>query len=259
MFGAGKHFIIRTGVSLLLTASFFLVSCATQEKDPAKRVLLESVKSTGGMSRSTGWTSLVQKGTLTSVWPGWGTLKADAEYYTVKPDKQLLDQDYSAHDHPFYFVYTYNAGQAWSEVNMGIRQNDRTTSMLEKRMREIDGLAYFVTACDTFYIDSTATDDSLFTVSQFTRIGCVQNGDTILFDIASDTRYPLRKIERSQAGETHTIMSDYRKSGALTVPYRVTVYQNGSMTSDFDWEEIVYDVEVDPALFEKNRPEQDGS
>ncbi len=242
-------------LSACLPLAFILASCAATEKDPAKSVLLDSVKAMGGMSRATGWNTLVQKGTMTSEWPGWGTVKADCAYYTQKPDKQLLDQDYSAYDHPFYFVYVYNGGQAWSEVNMGIRQNERTTAMLEQRMREIDGLAHFISSADSFFTAAAVPDDSLLAGTELTRIGCLAGGKTVLFDITRATRLPARKIEKDQDVETHTIMEDYRNIGGRTVPFHVTVYQNGAKTTEFFWEEIQYDVPVDPAIFEKNRPQ----
>ena len=245
----------RDILSILSLSLFLIASCSTGEKDPAKSALLGSVKAMGGMSKATGWRTLVQKGTMTSEWPGWGTVKADCTYYTQKPDKQLLDQDYSAYDHPFYFVYVQNGAQAWSEVNMGIRQSERTTAMLEQRMREIDGLAYFVANSDSFFIVPDAPADSLLAGRALTRVGCVSGDKTVYFDIDAATRLPARKIEKSGEVETWTIMEDYRDAGGRKVPFHVTVYQNGAKTNEFVWEEIVFDTPVDPAIFEKNKPQ----
>ena len=246
---------LQAMLSILSLSLFLLASCSTGEKDPAKSVLLDSVKAMGGMSKATGWRTLVQKGTMTSEWPGWGTVKADCTYYTQKPDMQLLDQDYSAYDHPFYFVYVQNGAQAWSEVNMGIRQNERTTAMLEQRMREIDGLAHFVSSSDSFFIVPDAPADSLLAGMELTRIGCVSGDKTVYFDIDRATRLPAGKIETSGEVETRTIMEDYRDAGGRKVPFHVTVYQNGAKTNEFIWEEIVFDTQIDPAIFEKNKPQ----
>lgn len=249
----GIRFPVKQAAAVLCIC--LITSCSPREKDPARRVLAGSLDAMGGAEKLGGWTTLVEEGTLTSVWPGWGTLKADCTHYTWKPDRLVWDQDYSAYDHPFYFVYSYNGGDAWVEVNLGIRQNPRYTEMLAKRMKEIDGLLHYYSEYDSFYIDTGVEDDSLFTAADITRIACVDTADTVFFDIDNTTHFPVRKIEIGDRGETHTVMSDYRSAGKLTVPYRITVYQNGSMTSDFVWEKIEYGAEIDPAVFEKNRPE----
>jgi nucleosome binding factor SPN SPT16 subunit len=50
-------------------------------------------------------------------------------------------------------------------------------------------------------------------------------------------------------------MEDYRNAGGRKVPFHVTIYQNGAKTTEFVWEEIVFDTPVDPAIFEKNKPQ----
>ena len=252
-----KRFRVRgcgVAFAVALIISSFIASCASVEKDPARKVLVDAVKAMGGESKLTGWTTMIEKGTLTSIWPGWGTLNAECTHYTSKPDKLLLDQDYSANDHPFYFVYTLNGEDVWAEVNLGIRQNDRYTDMMKKKMREIDGIAHFLAVCDSFYIIPGVPDDSLFAGAELTRVACLGEADTVLFDFSNDTKLPVRKIETEQGGERHLLMDDYREVSGRKVPFHLKLYQNGALTNEFTWEEINYDVKIDPAIFEKNRP-----
>ncbi|MBN2184677.1 MAG: hypothetical protein JW746_05070 [Candidatus Krumholzibacteriota bacterium] len=254
-----KRFRIRgyaAAVAAALIISSLIISCAAVEKDPAKKVLKDAVKVMGGESKLTGWTTMIERGTLTSFWPGWGTLNAECTHYTSKPDKLLLDQDYSANDHPFYFVYTLNGEDVWAEVNLGIRQNERYTDMMKKKMREIDGIAHFLAICDSFYIVSGIPDDSLFAGDELTRVACLGEADTVLFDFSNDTKLPVRKIETGQSGETHLLMDDYRTVSGRKVPFHLRLYQNGALTNEFKWEEISYDVNIDPGIFEKNRPQK---
>ena len=252
-----KRFRIRGDAAALLAAviiSSFIVSCSPVEKDPARKVLVDAVKVMGGESKLAGWTTRIEKGTLISFWPGWGTLNAECIHYSSKPGKLLLDQDYSANDHPFYFVYTLNGEDVWAEVNLGVRQSQRYTDMMKKKMREVDGIAHFLASCDSFYIIPGVPDDSLFTGAELTRVACLSETDTVLFDFSNDTRLPVRKIETGQSGETHLLMDDYREVSGRKVPFHLKLYQNGVLSNEYVWEEISYDVKIDPAIFEKNRP-----
>ncbi len=248
----------RTTIAAVLMAAMVLAAalagCAPGEKDPARKVLAEAVKAMGGRSLATGWKTRVEKGTMISVWPGWGTLQAECAQYAMKPDKLLLDQDFSANDNPFYFVYTLNGDQAWQEVNLGIRQNQRTTDMLLKRMKEIDGIPWFLDNSDSIYIETDVPDDSLMTGSEITRVACITGTDTVMFDISNETSLPLRKIEHTPSGRSHLLMEDYRKTGKRTLPFHLRQFQDGTLTNEYLWESIEFDVEIDPAIFEKNRP-----
>ncbi len=97
----------------------------------------KSVEALGGMEKAAGWKTSVSTGLMTTNWPGWGDLKADCTYFVQKPDMMVLDQDYSVYDHPFFFRYTYNAGEAWVMVNLNVRQSPRYTEMLEKGLRTV--------------------------------------------------------------------------------------------------------------------------
>ena len=245
----------RTTVLLaVLTISMLIAACSPAEKDPAKKVLHDAVKAMGGESKLTGWTTRIEKGTLISIWPGWGKLTAECTHYTNKPDKLLFDQDYSANDHPFYFVYTLNGEQAWSEVNLGIRQSQRTTDMLEKKMREVDGITYFLASCDSFYIVPGVPDDSLYSGADLTRVACIAGEDTTLLDFLNTSRLLARKIESGQGGRTHLLMDDYRKVSGRKVPFHLRQYTNGTLSNEYKWDEISFDIEIDPAIFEKNKP-----
>ncbi|MBN1164385.1 MAG: hypothetical protein JXB45_07385 [Candidatus Krumholzibacteriota bacterium] len=256
--------LLRTGKALpfltcvLVFGLALYTGCSREEKiletDPAKRLLAQSVKALGGMKKATSWTTRVEEGRLTSIWPGWGTLQAKCTHYVEKPGKLLLDQDYSAYDHPFYFTHTYNQGEAWTVVNLGIRQSPSTTQNLEQRLRTADGPAYYLSQCDTFFLVAEVPDDSLLTGSGLDRIGCVDRGDTVYFDLDKVTHLPARKIESGPRGLSQTIMRDYRETGGLQVPFHLTVYQNGVKASEFNWEKITFNNRIDPALFEENRP-----
>ncbi len=227
-------------------------------KDPARKVLAESVKAMGGLKRASGWKTRIEKGEMFSDFPGWGRLQAKCARYVEKPDKIFIDQDYSAFDNPFYFSYTYNNGVAWQEVNMGIRQNPATTAYLERQLKTIDGAAYYLTGCDTFFIVTDVEDDSLLTASRLERIGCVDEGDTAYFDICRETHLPLRMIAKERGSLLHTILDDYRKTGGLKVPFHLTVYRDGRKASEYRWEEISFGSRIDPEIFEKNRPADSG-
>ena len=236
----------------IITISLLHPGCAPQEKDPAKRLLAKAVKTLGGLDKTRSWTTRIERGTLTQVRPGWGTLKADCAFYVKKPGKLMMDQDFSAYDHPFYFEYYYSDGDAWAVVNANTHQNPRITENLEDFMKDVDGLPYYYDACDTFFLAGEVPDDSLFAGSTITRVGCVNDGDTVLFDISTESHLPVRIIK--QGGATHIILDDYRKIGGITSSFHRTMYENGTMTADYLWQEVLFDEEIDDALFEENRP-----
>ncbi len=62
-----------------------------------------------------------------------------------------------------------------------------------------------------------------------------------------------------EGGNEHVLFSDYRKAGGLTVPFRMTVYEGGALTAEYVWEKIEYDVPIDEAIFERDRPRGDAS
>lgn len=236
----------------IIMISLLYPGCAPQEKDPAKRQLSKAVKTLGGLDKTRGWTTRIERGILTQVRPGWGTLKADCAFYVKKPGKLKMDQDFSAYDHPFYFEYYYNGGDAWAVVNANTHQNPRITANLEEFMKDVDGLPYYYEMCDTFFLGGEIADDSLFAGSTIARVGCVHEGDTVLFDISAKSNLPVRIIK--QGGATHIILDDYRKTGGIKAPFHRTMYENGTMTSDYVWQEVLFDEEIDETLFEENRP-----
>ena len=73
-----------------------------------------------------------------------------------------------------------------------------------------------------------------------------------MFDISSKSHVPVRIIE--QGGSTHIILDDYRKTCGLMVPFHRTMYEGGTMTSDYEWEEVEFDKQIDDELFDQNRP-----
>lgn len=242
----------------LFSFSFLTLGCSPQEKDPAKRLLGKAVKKLGGLEKTRGWTTRMERGILTQNRPGWGTLQADCAFYVKKPGKLKMDQDFSAYDNPFYFEYYYNEGDAWAVVNANTHQNPRITANLEEFMKDVDGLPYYYDVCDTFYLAGEVADDSLFAGSEITRIGCVQEGDTVMFDFSTESHLPVRIIK--QGGATYIILDDYHKTCGIMAPFHRTMYENGAMTADYVWEEITFDGQIDDAIFEENRPpKQEGA
>jgi hypothetical protein len=164
-----------------------------------------------------------------------------------------LDQDFSAYDHPFFFAYYYNSGEAWMMVNLGTRQNERTTNRMTERMKTIDGVVYYLTNCDTFYLVTDVPDDSLVTAASIERVGVVDNGDTILFDLDKTTHMPVRRVEES--GSRQTLFDDYRDAGGIKMPFHVTSFEDGAK-SEYVWKEIRFGEKIDPANFEEYRPKK---
>jgi hypothetical protein len=251
----------RVAVGLTLSVIFVAGSlivlqsgCARKETNPAKALLAESVKKMGGEKKAAAWQTRVDKGVLTRQLPGWGTLHARCTLSVKKPDKLKLDQDYSAYDHPFFYTFYFNGGEAWFNVNLSVRQSPRYTKLLGDKMRRIDGPAYFLAQCDTFFMVPDVPDDSLFAATDISRIGVVDTGDTVYIDFDKLTKMPVRRIQ--DGGTTHTIMADYRDVNGLKLPFHEQVFQNGNMT-DYKWEEITFGVAIDEAIFEEDRPKKD--
>lgn len=221
----------------------------------AEGMMEKSVKALGGLERATGWKTSVSRGLMKANWPGWGDLQADCTYYIQKPDMMVLDQDYSVYDHPFFFRYTYNAGEAWVMVNLSVRQNPRYIEMLEKGLRTVDGIAYYLEHSDTLYIEPVTEPDSILTGVDFTRIAAIAGTDTVFFDLDNSTWLPIRSIEKDDQGTlNHNVYDDYRPVNGYLVPFHETSYANGSKNREMIWQSIEFDVEIDRAEFEKNRP-----
>lgn len=250
-----RRALVSAALSVTLTATFFAHSCAQQERNPAKRLLGEAVKSMGGLEKTRGWTTRIERGTLTQNRPGWGTLQAECAFYVKKPGKLKMDQDFSAYDNPFYFEYYYNEGDAWAVVNANTHQNPRIRANLEEFMQDVDGLSYYYDVCDTFFMGNEVAGDSLLAGSAITRVGCVHEGDTVMFDIDTESHLPRRVIK--DGGATHIILDDYRPTCDITAPFHRTTYRNGAMSADYIWEEVLYDEHIDDDLFEEHRPRKE--
>lgn len=237
---------------LALILIFIYTACGEKYTSPAERILGESVKAMGGMKNATNWETRYQKGLLTVYSGGWGTLKGEYTIQAKKPNMLKVDQDFSAFDHPFYYTYYLSGEDVWVEVNMGVRQHERYTDMMLDRYNTIVGAnVYYLTSCDTFFVDDTVEPDSLLTEIDFDRVGCVIDGDTTYFDIRKDTHYPVRIIEN---GNQDVLLEDFRESNGYMYPFKQTVYQNGALNSVVEWEEISFDVDIDDSIFETNKP-----
>ncbi len=247
----GLAFAVLLG--LVFAVSVLGTGHAGENDNPAKDLVAKSVKALGGEKKATGWKTRVDKGLLISNWEGWGELHADCTQWVKKPDKLKIDQDFSAYDHPFFFTYYYNAGEVWVMVNLGVRQHQRYTDRITKTMNTVDGLAHYLTACDTFYMVTDVPDDSLLASASFDRVGIIDDGDTVLFDIDKKTNYPVRRIDES--GATHVLLEDYRKTSGLRMPYHVTVYQGGAKTAEYKWDKIKFNAKVDDEIFDEYRPD----
>jgi hypothetical protein len=256
-----KNLFITAGVvvSALILASLPFVSPAGADDEISARKLLEkSVEAVGGKDNCDSWKTLIAKGDLTVHWEGWGSPKAAATLWVKRPDLMVLDQDFSANDHPFFFTYYYNKGDVWAVVNLGVRQHPRYTKMMTRALKNNHGVYYYLTKCDTMWVVPEVPDDSLVVGSTVDRVGIVDLGDTIMVDIDKETHLPVRQVE--DGGAQHTLFEAWHEAhGKLKRPYRVTVYQNGAVTAEYRWEEFKYDVPLDDGLFEEHRPPKDAS
>ena len=175
----------------------------------------------------------------------------------MRPDKLVLDQDFSAYDHPFFFTYYYNGGEVWAVVNLGVRQNPRYTDAMARAMKNTGGMHYYLNECDTFFVVTNVVDDSLVTASSIDRVGIVDDGDTVMVDLDKQTHLPVRMIR--EGGAEQSLFSDYRQVDRLTVPFRMIVYENGAVSAEYVWERIEFDKPIDEAIFEENRPKPEAS
>jgi hypothetical protein len=250
-----KFYRIHLGAALvaiicLLTLS---ASVAAGERGKAREMLDLAVESQGGAEKASGWKTRIEKGILNQFQPGWGSLKADNTRHVKKPDKIREERDFSAYDHPFFYHYYLNGDDAWLLVNMTVRQHPRVTTAMKDLMKTINGLAYYSDQCDTFFTVAEVPDDSLFSGSSLNRVGVVDNGDTVLFDLNKETHLLVRRIDRS--GTRHIITSDYRETGGLLVPFHIEVFEpQTGVTTEYLWDEIIFDAEIDDAIFEEYRP-----
>ena len=241
--------------ALLITAALALPVPGPAKADEgreAKELLAASVEAMGGMERATGWTTMVQRGILHQFQPGWGNLTADCTRHVEKPGKIRDERDFSAYDHPFFYQYYLNGDDAWMLVNMMVREHPRVTEAMRNMMRLIDGIAYYVEHTDTLFTVPEVPDDSLFAGMSLDRVGIVDRGDTVYVDISRETGYPVRRIDNG--GGRNIIMSMYREADGLMVPFHVQVLEQTGVKTEYLWDEIEYDVEIDDALFEEYRP-----
>jgi hypothetical protein len=218
--------------------------------DPAKSLLEKASKALG---EDKPWTTRVEKG-LHIEWDteGWGTLKADYTRSIKKPDKLKIDRDNSAYDHPFFRMYYYNGGDAWYVVNLNPGRSPQVTASMKTLLDRVDGIAFYLAACDTFFTAPAAPGDTLLPGAKLLRAGCVLKGDTTLFDIDAGSHLLKRRIENK--GTRVSLFEDYRKDDGRMVPFHVTIYDAGKKTNEFIWDEVAFGVALDDAIFEENRP-----
>ena len=240
-----------------LLASLFLVLAVlapadAKDKNPAKELVEKSVKASGGVSKLTGWTTRIDKGHMKAEWPGWGELHANYTRWIRKPDYMKIDQDFTAFDHPFFFTYYYNKGEVWAVVNLGVRQSERYTERITKSMKTIDGLAYYLAECDTFYLVTDAADDSLVAAASIDRVGVVNEGDTVLFDLDKKTHLVVRRIE--DGGAVQVLFEDYRDKNGAKLPFKTTAYQADGRVEEVVFEDYLFGAKIEDAVFEEFRP-----
>jgi len=246
------RFLIASAILVSLFAA--LPGCESAPSDPARRAFYNSVRALGGLEKTTGWKTRIQKGILETDFPGWPNLTADYTVHVKKPDKIRMDQNFTAYDHPFYYTFYGNGPDVWAVVNLNVRQSERYTSMIQQNLETVDGLPYYYTACDTFFVATEQPDDSLIAGYSVERVGCVLEGDTILFDLDAETHLPVRMIEVSSARQE--LMEDYRKTAGMMVPYKLARYSGGSERNRVEWEEIIFGAEIPDSLFLEFKPEE---
>jgi hypothetical protein len=247
-------------LAVTVIVSGLLVSSPTgafADETPGKKLLEKSVKAMGGEKKCASWKTMVETGELTVHWPGWGSPRAIATRSVKQPDKMVLDQDFSAFDHPFFFTYYYNAGDVWAIVNLGVRQHPRYTSFMTRAMKDTRGVYYYVANCDTFFVVPEVPDDSLVVGSTIDRVGIVEEGDTIIVDLDKETHLPVRQI--IDGGSQHVLFDNWKQIDGLKRPFHLTVYQNGAISAEYTWEKIEFDVPLADDLFEENRPPKNAS
>jgi outer membrane lipoprotein-sorting protein len=220
--------------------------------NPAKTLLMKASQTLG---EDKPWNTRVEKG-LETTWDrtGWGELRADYTRWVRRPDKLKIDRDNSAYDHPFFRTYYYNGGDAWYVVNLVPGRSPQLATNMKTLLERVGGIAYYLSACDTFFSVPTVPDDSLLAGAPLERVGCVLKGDTTLFDLNRKTLLPSRRIENK--GKRAYLLDDYRKTDRGMVPFRVTVYDEGLKSNEYLWSEIAFDQKIDDAMFEENRPPQ---
>jgi len=245
-----------TAIGLAL-ACFILLPLAArasgpvgETENPAKSILEKASKALGEQKT---WTTRVEKG-LQITWntPGWGTLKADYTRCIKKPDKLKIDMDNSAYDHPFFRMYYYNGGDAWYVTNLVPGRNPTVSANMKNLIERVDGIAFYLAACDTFFNVPNIPDDSLLSGTGLERAGCVFGGDTVLFDINKKTNLLVRRIENK--GKRVSIFEDYRNARGRKMPFHITVYDAGAKSNEFLWKEIAFDRKLNDSIFEENRP-----
>lgn len=248
-----SEIIIPMFICIVVVLSVILAGCAKEEEtDPARALVSKSVNALGGEKRTRGWNTRIEKGLFETHWPGWGDLKASCTRIVKKPNKLKIDRDFSAYDHPFFQTYFYSGGEAWMIINLNTRQYPTLASNLEGYLERVDGLPYYYTECDTFFLETEIPDDSLFTGSALDRVSVIHEGDTLLYDLDKQTHLPVRIIESD--GAQHTILEDYKKVSGMKVPFHITVFNNGAKQAEYTWEDIQFNKKVDDAVFEEGRP-----
>lgn len=250
---------MKRSIAPIFAACALAVTCvsALAGDDPARALLEESVAASGGMDAIGAWKTLEQTGEMFVHWEGWGAPHAQAVLKVKRPDKLYFDQDFSAYDHPFFFTYYGNGGDAWAVVNLGVRQHPRYTQAVARMLENTGGVHHFLTACDTFFLVADVPDDSLVAGADVDRVGIVDEGDTVMVDLDKSTHLPVRILR--DGGAEQTLLADYRDVGAVKFPFKVTTYQDGAVSAEYLWKEIVLDKPIDDALFEENRPAEQAS
>jgi hypothetical protein len=252
--------LIVAGIAL---AGFVLVAVLSappigaKDEDQGRALIEQAVKAVGGEKNAAAWKTLVETGELTVHWPGWGTPRAKCTLKVKRPDKLILDQDFSAYDHPFFFTYYYNAGDVWAIVNLGVRQSPRYTQAITRALNNAGGMYYYLSECDTFFVIPDVPDDSLVTSAEIDRVGIVDNGDTVMVDLDKKTHLPVRLLR--DGGAEQALFADYKKTGSIKMPFKMTVYQGGAVSAEYVWEEIKFDEPIDDKLFEEHRPAKESS
>lgn len=245
-------------VVALTCCAILCIAAATAAAAENARVLVDrSVEASGGMEALGGWTTMIRTGELTVNWPGWGHPLADCTLRVKRPGKLMLDQDFSAHDHPFFFTYYYNDGDVWAVVNLGVRESPRYTEAMSRAMKNVAGMYYYAAECDTFFLAGPVPDDSLVAGSSVERVGILDHGDTVMIDLDRDTRLPVRLLR--DHGSEQTLFSDYREVGGIRMPFRMTVYRDGAVSAEYVWKTTVLDEPIDDAVFEEYRPAEEPS
>jgi len=246
-----KEKIIRTiKITTIVVFSLSTSNHAIGKQLSGKLILEKAVAKTGC---NIPWSTRIEEGTYIA-WntPGWGTLRAHYTRIVKRPAMVKIDQDFSAFDHPFFRTHYYYKGDSWAQVNLITRKSERAKRALEEFLAKLDWIAYYLSSSDEISTTDANGSDSMIAVKEYYRVLCTGKRDTVILDIEKNKFLPLRLIDQTK--KRQTIYEDFRRVNKRTLPFHITVYDEGKKTQEFIWERIEFDKNIPDSIFVENQP-----